>query len=241
MVQYIPLLMNKKNDDIRLYGLDFDDALNKVAGKRYDAAMYATLQDQINNIRTTFYSGDMLNCQTIVTTTMDVDGYTKMVQATITDINNKLNTGISTLSKSGASSTLKEAIVSTLQDLYTTRVESIVTNFRKFAVDTYSAQIAKSETQSAQYTDLLAQKKRYDGLAAGEEKTNLKASIITNAQLLYEQAILKDLQTNVAAILTELGVVMNQPQTPTTPTTPTSDNPFVTVLGQLASRYPSVA
>jgi len=90
MIGLVPLLQSRKRDVVRLYGLDFDDAMGEVVGTRYSRQAHNTLKEQMQTIRQTFYTNNTLRCDNILTSQMDVDGYAKVIAASISDMNRRL-------------------------------------------------------------------------------------------------------------------------------------------------------
>lgn len=242
LVWYGDLLQARQDETIKLYGLDFDDAIDNVAGQRYDMQSYQELQKQIADIQSAYYKDGNINCTSIATTTTDLDAYMKIVLAHINAVRSKLQQGTSALSATGAAANIKSAVATTLSTLYDQGMKNYEDGFRKFAADQYSAWVTKGGQQTDNLTNLQEQKARYDKLAAWSEKESLKQSIITNAQLLYNSAATKTIQSAVATILQAMGVSL-EPSTPDTDTTntPSSTNPFVAVLGKLAQKSGNTA
>lgn len=235
LVGYVELLKARQDETIKLYGLDFDEAIDNVAGQWYDIQTYQQLQKQIEDIHAAYYKDAAINCASIASTTTDLDAYMKVVLANINTVKNKLQKGTSTLSASGAASDIKDAIANTLWGLYGEGMKTYEEGFKKFATDQYSARVAKGGQQTENLTNLQEQKAKYDKLAAGGEKDALKQSIITNAQLLYDKAVTKTIQASAAAILQAMGVSL-EPVVPVDDGTPSSSNPFVAVVQKLANK-----
>jgi hypothetical protein len=89
--------------------------MGNVVGSRYSRQAHDTLREQMQTIRNTFYIGDSLRCQNILTAGMDVDGYARVVSANISDMQRRLATGISALQATGSAEQLKQSMFRTFQ------------------------------------------------------------------------------------------------------------------------------
>ncbi len=234
LVGYVELLQARQDETDKLYGLDFDDAIDNVVGQWYDVDLYRELEKQIADIQSAYYKDGNINCTSIATTTTDLDAYMKVVLAHIGSVKSKLQKGTSTLSASGAAADIKEAIASTLVSLYGEGMQTYEADFKKFATDQYSARVAKGGQQTDNLTNLQEQKAAYDKLTSWAEKDALKQSIITNAQLLYDKAVTKTIQSSAAAMLQAMGVSL-EPVVPEEEVIESS-NPFVSVVQKLAAK-----
>ncbi len=234
LVGYIELLQARQDETAKLYGLDFDDAIDNVVGQWYDVQLYRELEKQIADIQSAYYKDGAINCTSIATTTTDLDVYMKVVLAHIGSVKSKLQKGTNALSSSGAAADIKDAIATTLADLYGEGMQTYEADFKKFATDQYSARVDKGGQQTDNLTNLQEQKASYDKLSAWAEKDALKQSIITNAQLLYDKAVTKTIQASAAAMLQAMGISLE----PTIPEEEVieSSNPFVSVVQKLANK-----
>ena len=100
---------------MRLYRLDFDDAMDEIVGNRYSPQAHDRLKEQIQTIRQAFYQDQKLRCENILTAGMDVDGYAKVVLANINDMNNRLAIGVTALQATGSSQQIKQSMFQTFQ------------------------------------------------------------------------------------------------------------------------------
>ncbi len=166
LVGYIELLQARQDETAKLYGLDFDDAIDNVVGQWYDVQLYRELEKQIADIQSAYYKDGAINCTSIATTTTDLDVYMKVVLAHIGSVKSKLQKGTNALSSSGAAADIKDAIATTLADLYGEGMQTYEADFKKFATDQYSARVDKGGQQTDNLTNLQEQKASYDKLSA---------------------------------------------------------------------------
>ncbi len=179
MIGLSPVLQSRKRDVVRLYGLDFDDAMGEVVGTRYSRQAHDTLKEQMQTIRQTFYTNDTLRCQNILTSEMDVDGYAKVIAASIADMNRRLAVGVGALQATGSAEQIKQSLFRTFQSLYTTRIEAEVATIKTFASDQLAVLKDRETKQITQLSSLQAEKKRHDASSNATEKSQIRESIIT--------------------------------------------------------------
>jgi len=233
------ILNQRKRDVVRLYRLDFDDAMDEIVGNRYSPQAHDTLKEQIQTIRQTFYQDQKLRCENILTAGMDVDGYAKVVLANINDMNNRLAIGVSALKATGSSQQIKQSMFRTFQWLYKDRIDEEFVTMRRFAGDQLNILRDRAMSQNEELTALQEQKSSYDAMQAGAEKDQRKQSLIAQARPLYDQAASKTIQTAVKSILESLGVDLTPPAQDVDGNEVQTDNQFFPIIVRMANRYES--
>jgi hypothetical protein len=239
MIGLAPLLQSRKRDVVRLYGLDFDDAMGEVVGTRYSRQAHDTLREQMQTIRQTFYTNDTLRCQNILTSQMDVDGYARVVAASIADMNRRLAVWVTALQATGSAEQIKQSLFRTFQSLYTTRIEAEVSAMRRYAADQLAILMDRAARQTAQLESLQAEKARHDASRNDVEKTQIRESIIIQGRSLYDAAATQSIRTQVKNLVATFGVDLTPPPQNAQWNTVETTNPFFPVVTRMAGRYSS--
>lgn len=232
-------LKQRKRDVVRLYRLDFDDAMDEVVGNRYSPQAHDGLKEQIQTIRNTFYTNQNLRCENILTADMDIDGYARVVSASISDMNRRLAVGISALQATGSSAQIRQSMFRTFQWLYGDRIDEELTDMRKFSTQQLELLREKAVTQNEELTNLQEAKKEYDAMQNGTEKEQRKQLLISQARALYDQAASKTIKNSLKNILESLGVDLTPPTQDAEGNEVETDNQFFPIVIRMANRYES--
>jgi len=239
MIGLASLLQSRKRDVVRLYGLDFDDAMGEVVGTRYSRQAHDTLKEQMQTIRQTFYNGTTLRCQNILTSEMDVDGYAKVIAASIADMNRRLAVWVNALQATGSAEQIKQSLFRTFQSLYTTRIETEAAAMRTFATDQLAVLMDRASKQSTQLEALQAEKKRHDASRNDTEKSQIRESIIMQGRSLYDAAATQSIRDQIKALVAVFGVDLTPPVQDVEWKPVETTNPFFPVITKMAGKYSS--
>lgn len=238
MIGLAPLLQSRKRDVVRLYGLDFDDAMGEVVGTRYSRQAHDTLKEQMQTIRQTFYTNDTLRCQNILTSQMDVDGYARVVAASIADMNRRLAIWVSALQATGSAEQIKQSLFRTFQS-YTTRIEEEAAAMRSYATNQLSLLMDRATNQTTQLESLQAEKRRHDASRNDAEKAQIREAIIIQWRSLYDAAATQSIRDQIKSLVGLFGVDLTPPVQDAEWNAVETTNPFFPVVTKMAAKYSS--
>jgi len=239
MIGLSALLQSRKRDIVRLYGLDFDDAMGEVVGTRYSRQAHDTLKEQMQTIKQTFYTDNRLRCDNILTSQMDVDGYARVIAASISDMNRRLAVWVTALQASWSAEQIKQWLFRTFQSLYTTRIEQELATIKTYATNQLAVLMDRAEKQTTQLESLQAEKKRHDASGNDAEKSQIRGSIIIQWRSLYDTAVTQSIRNQVKELLTTFGVDLTPPVENAQGETVDTTNPFFPVITKMAAKYSS--
>ena len=233
---YAQALQAKQDAQTRLFSLDFDEAVQWIVGDRYNPSVYQRLQDQLATVNETFYRDGKLDCQMLLTTSLDVDWYLQSISSSIQDLELWLEQWVQALSKTWAADAFKWSVFTALQQFYTNRTQELLNEFTTFKNEQFTLRSSRIVNQRTKVQELQEMRSRYTQ-ALWTEKESLRAQLISQAQSLRQEASAQDIKTNLESLLRGLWVVL-EPQIDEDDDQELleSTNPFVSSLHQLAKK-----
>ena len=146
------LYESKKYETVKMFGTALDQQIDAIAGARYDREDYAYAKEQVGVIKGTFYEGEMLRCNKVLSTTIDLWGYIDDVDETVKELRDDVNNGVIALSSSGADQTAKEDLYSSFKEFYTVHYNNELAAFKEFLAAKTATTTTSVETKTVDTT-----------------------------------------------------------------------------------------
>lgn len=235
-IGYAQALQAKQDAQIRLFSVDFDEAVQWIVWDRYNPSVYQRLQDQLATVNETFYVDRKLNCQSLLTTSLDVDGYLQSISSSIQDLEEWLEQWVQALSETWAADAFKWSVFTALQEFYTNRTQELFNEFRTFKNEQFGLRSSRIVAQRTKVQELQEMRSRYTQ-ASWTEKESLRTQLVSQAQSLRQEASAHDIKTNLESLLNDLWVSLElEVNEDDDQELLESSNPFVSSLHQLARK-----
>jgi ribosomal protein L29 len=123
--------------------------------------VYQRLQDQLATVNETFYVDGKLDCQSLLTTSLDVDGYLQSISSSIQDLEEWLEQWVQALSKTWAADAFKWSVFTALQEFYTDHTQELFNEFRTFKNEQFSLRSSRIVDQRTKVQELQEMRSRY--------------------------------------------------------------------------------
>lgn len=124
---------NKKIELTSLLGTNLDSYISNIAQKRYDPADYTRAKEQVDIIKSTFYENDLVKCEKVLTTDVDLDGYVTDVAQKISQLKLQVTRGVDAVTAaSNDGSDIRTDLLSDFQNYYTTQYNTHLATFKEF-------------------------------------------------------------------------------------------------------------
>ena len=108
---YQTTITQQKKETVEEYISDIDIKINNIFWDRYDRDQYLYMKEQVQLIQSRFYVDWSLNCQKLLVTEIDLEGYTQEIQNIINNMVDHVENGLKILEQNGPENNIKEDLL----------------------------------------------------------------------------------------------------------------------------------
>lgn len=201
------LLQNRSNALIENYKSDFSSYFSQLTQGYYNQDDYNFVRFNINLIKSSYMSGDMLRCENILATNplINIQDVVPKVLTKIQSINSGLKVSIEQLGINTSGIDTVKNFTNSLQDFHIKKSSEQIALLKKFSTDTLQSLMQKSSVQTQQWEEIQKIKSLYDKEKNSDKKAQLKEQLITLSKQLFSGVVLKTTRDSLIQLSQDVG------------------------------------